>query len=100
MGGHQGNLSRGETRADLGFIKITSSVALKALLYLWVREEGKESKKKAMLVKVRDDSGWTKGAAHYDPVLNVKQNLLTHIKYVCEGKSKVKSNFKVFGLND
>lgn len=57
MGSHWGNLNRDDKRADLSFIKITLSIVLKGLLYLWVKEEGKESKKKAMRGKVRDDGG-------------------------------------------
>lgn len=39
----------------MSFIKITLSIVLKGLLYLWMKEEGEESKKKAMRGKVRDD---------------------------------------------
>lgn len=61
MGSHWGNLNRGDKWADLSFIKITLSIVLKGLLYLWMKEEGEESKKKAMRGKVRDDGDWTEG---------------------------------------
>ena len=39
----------------MSFIKITLSIVLKGLLYLWMKEKGELSKKKAMRGKVRDD---------------------------------------------